>query len=307
MKLYQHLQKFVLLFWTPQRSLATKGNPSPIVDNSQGGESLVNANSISALARTNLSKQLWLDKVFALHAKERPGKRIPVKTGNETTDLFIILCKKRYKNIRYASELYSDTEKEVPVLLRAKTVNGGVKSSYDDFVFRMSDKMTTYLSQRADENNIIKYSMNVEIRADLIRALDNFLIKYPERIEYKIDVQSYPLRHDSVNLYCANPLSKEEEQILATGIQPFIRGDSLIGESIAQENGDPFLGIRKEVQPTIAETREFIDKCELLSKDFADGVISIAESPEFPLLSRAYLSACEGLYEDLKRLKEETT
>lgn len=108
-----------------------------------------------------------------------------------------------------------------------------------------------------DEEQVIRYSLNVNITRELIEELDRFILAEIGGLKFS----KYPSnRHDSVICYFSNGLSPDREVELAKIIQPYVRGKNLSGEEI-KEGDTVFPGITREVNPSEVVVSDLTGDC----------------------------------------------
>ncbi len=122
-----------------------------------------------------------------------------------------------------------------------------------------NDRYIHHLSIKTfGRGEIIRYSLNVNVKKELIKELDKFIDENKGVFKFS----KHPAnRHDPITLYFNPCLDSEQEIRLAKLIQPYVRGDDLIGHGIKKEDGTIFNGIKKEVDPSRDKANELSGEC----------------------------------------------
>lgn len=93
-----------------------------------------------------------------------------------------------------------------------------------------------YFGKKGEET-ITRGSFNVHVTTELITALDQYIASGAVKANYKFGAPNTPAspveRHDAISIYFLEEPSEKVLNDLTQIIKPYIRGDSLLGEKIA--------------------------------------------------------------------------
>lgn len=90
---------------------------------------------------------------------------------------------------------------------------------------------------KGNENTITRGSLNVHVTPQLIEGLDTLIASGKIRMNYKFGMPGSTAaptsRHDSVSIYFLEEPTEETIEAIANVAAPFVRGDSLLGNKVA--------------------------------------------------------------------------
>lgn len=179
------------------------------------------------------------------------------------TGAYFGLLKSEYDKVRKPQTPYP----EIKGILELASIKNP-----DVFDFNITGWFRRYSRATLDRRNTEeRYSLNVNLSPDLIRELDQFIVKYGGGYKFAANSDN---RYDSVNMYPSWPLSQEAQIELARIANKYLRGngEGLIGEVIRDENEQEIRGIRKEYSSTHPETLAFINFCSQIDPALGEAV-----------------------------------
>jgi hypothetical protein len=107
-----------------------------------------------------------------------------------------------------------------------------------------------------------------------IEALDKLAKQY--KFAYKVPVhEKHWQRTDPVTIYMKQPLTRMEQQAVASAMQPFIfEGDdeALMGEPILNSQKQPYAGVRTNKTPSLLEMANIVQEAYQIDPTLGKGV-----------------------------------
>jgi hypothetical protein len=146
------------------------------------------------------------------------------------------------------------------------------------------------------EDTVTRGSFNVHITPELITALDEYIASGAVKANYKFGAPNTPAspveRHDAISIYFLEKPNKKILDDLAQTVKPYVRGDNLLGEKVA--DGFYLSEIGSVQDKHIAHLIEVLDT---IDPAFAKGV-------ELEMTNKERLAMSEAQFYALKKTAE---